>query len=159
MLVPGSVIDPLFAPAGSWQELSAYIRDSLSLVILHAASADDVRQRREFFSVIVDRICRLENSLAGSGLEVTTPVFASLLRKMLQDVRIPYEGEPLSGVQIMGILETRNLDFEHVLVLSVNDDTFPGNRAVSSSFIPYNLRYAYGLPTPQHHEGVYAYYF
>ena len=102
MLVPGSVIDPLFAPAGSWQELSAYIRDSLSLVILHAASADDVRQRREFFSVIVDRICRLENSLAGSGLEVTTPVFASLLRKMLQDVRIPYEGEPLSGVQIMG---------------------------------------------------------
>ena len=159
MLVPGSVIDPLFAPAGSWQELSAYIRDSLSLVILHAASADNVRQRREFFSVIVDRICRLENSLAGSGLEVTTPVFASLLRKMLQDVRIPYEGEPLSGVQIMGILETRNLDFEHVLVLSVNDDTFPGNRAVSSSFIPYNLRYAYGLPTPQHHEGVYAYYF
>ena len=102
---------------------------------------------------------RLENSLAGSGLEVTTPVFASLLRKTLQDVRIPYEGEPLSGVQIMGILETRNLDFEHVLVLSVNDDTFPGNRAVSSSFIPYNLRYAYGLPTPQHHEGVYAYYF
>ena len=100
---------------------------------------------------------RLENSLAGSGLEVTTPVFASLLRKMLQDVRIPYEGEPLSGVQIMGILETRNLDFEHVLVLSVNDDTFPGNRAVASSFIPYNLRYAYGLPTPQHHEGVYAY--
>ena len=159
MLAPGSVIDPLFAPAGSWQELSAYIRDSLSLVILHAASADDVRQRREFFSVIVDRICRLENSLAGSGLEVTTPVFASLLRKMLQDVRIPYEGEPLSGVQIMGILETRNLDFEHVLVLSVNDDTFPGNRAVASSFIPYNLRYAYGLPTPQHHEGVYAYYF
>ena len=158
-LAPGSVIDPLFAPAGSWQELSAYVRDSLSLVILHAASADDVRQRREFFSVIVDRICRLENSLAGSGLEVTTPVFASLLRKMLQDVRIPYEGEPLSGVQIMGILETRNLDFEHVLVLSVNDDTFPGNRAVSSSFIPYNLRYAYGLPTPQHHEGVYAYYF
>lgn len=159
MLAPGSVIDPLFAPAGSWQELSAYIRDSLSLVILHAASADDVRQRREFFSVIVDRICRLENSLLGSGLEVTTPVFASLLRKMLQDVRIPYEGEPLSGVQIMGILETRNLDFEHVLVLSVNDDTFPGNRAVASSFIPYNLRYAYGLPTPQHHEGVYAYYF
>ena len=100
-----------------------------------------------------------QNSLLGSGLEVTTPVFASLLRKMLQDVRIPYEGEPLSGVQIMGILETRNLDFEHVLVLSVNDDTFPGNRAVASSFIPYNLRYAYGLPTPQHHEGVYAYYF
>ncbi|MFQ8827676.1 MAG: PD-(D/E)XK nuclease family protein [Alistipes sp.] len=59
-LAPGSVIDPLFAPAGSWQELSAYVRDSLSLVILHAASADDVRQRREFFSVIVDRICRLE---------------------------------------------------------------------------------------------------
>ena len=59
----------------------------------------------------------------------------------------------------MGILETRNLDFENVLILSANDDTFPGNLAAGASFIPHNLRLAYGLPTPMHHEGVYAYYF
>ena len=59
----------------------------------------------------------------------------------------------------MGILETRNLDFKNVIILSMNDDNFPGNLTGASSFIPYNLRAAYGMPTPEHHEGVYAYYF
>ncbi len=59
----------------------------------------------------------------------------------------------------MGILETRNLDFENVVLLSMNDDNFPGNHMAQASFVPYNLRAAYGLPTPEHHEGVYAYYF
>ena len=59
----------------------------------------------------------------------------------------------------MGILETRNVDFENVILLSMNDDNFPGNHVAQSSFIPYNLRAAYELPTPEHHEGVYAYYF
>lgn len=59
----------------------------------------------------------------------------------------------------MGILETRNLDFRNVIILSMSDDNFPGNLAGASSFIPYNLRMAYGMPTPEHHESVYAYYF
>lgn len=109
--------------------------------------------------MIIDNLCQVGTSLRDSGLEVTVPVFSSLLRKILQGVRIPYEGEPLSGIQVMGILETRNLDFENVLILSANDDTFPGNLAAGASFIPHNLRLAYGLPTPMHHEGVYAYYF
>ncbi|MDE7077941.1 MAG: PD-(D/E)XK nuclease family protein, partial [Alistipes sp.] len=53
----------------------------------------------------------------------------------------------------------RNLDFENVVILSMNDDNFPGNRMAQASFIPYNLRAAFSLPTPEHHEGVYAYYF
>ena len=62
----------------------------------------------------------------------------------MQNVRIPYEGEPLAGLQVMWILETRNLEFENLLVLSLNDDTFPGNRSVNSStrstssFLPLN---------------------
>mgnify|MGYP002897274338 FL=1 len=59
----------------------------------------------------------------------------------------------------MGILETRNLDFRNVILLSMNDDNFPGSVVTGTSFIPYNLRAAYALPTPEHHEGVYAYYF
>lgn len=77
----------------------------------------------------------------------------------LPTLRIPFEGEPLEGLQVMGILETRNLDFENVIVLSMDDDNFPGSHTVQSSFIPYGLCAAYGLPTPEHHEGVYAYYF
>ena len=56
-------------------------------------------------------------------------------------------------------METRNLDFRNVVLLSMNDDNFPGNRVAQASFIPYNLRAAFDLPTPAHHEGVYAYYF
>lgn len=53
----------------------------------------------------------------------------------------------------MGILETRNLDFRNVILLSMNDDNFPGSVVTGTSFIPYNLRAAYALPTPEHHEG------
>ncbi len=59
----------------------------------------------------------------------------------------------------MGILETRNLDFRNVVLLSMNDDNFPAASWRGTSFIPYNLRAAFDLPTPAHHEGVYAYYF
>ncbi|MDL2320055.1 PD-(D/E)XK nuclease family protein [Alistipes sp. OttesenSCG-928-B03] len=117
------------------------------------------RQRIGFFTVIAESLDKVVNSIDGCGIEVSTKVFATLLRRVLQSATVAYKGEPLEGVQVMGILETRNLDFENVLLLSVNDDNFPGNLASSPSFIPYNLRLAYGLPTPQHHEGVYAYYF
>ena len=100
--------------------------------------------------------CRRSNEC---DIDLTAEVYTSLLRRHLQTLRIPFEGEPLEGIQIMGILETRNLDFENVIILSMNDDNFPGNHMAQASFIPYNLRAAYELPTPEHHEGVYAYYF
>lgn len=141
-----------------------YLRQILT--IISAQKIDDSDQNKaqslekiEFATTITDALSTLANSLEYCELEVSFEVMISLLRKMLQAVRIPYEGEPLEGLQIMGILETRNLDFKNLLVLSTCDDTFPGSRVTSTSFIPYNLRFAYGLPTPQHHEGVYAYYF
>lgn len=146
----------VFLPAAEgWQPLAEYIRQVTALVL----SVQKDKQQVEYLSVIIDNINKLSNSLEGCGVELTERIYASVLRKMLQNTNIPFEGEPLEGVQVMGILETRNLDFENVLILSANDDTFPGNRTVSSSFIPNNLRIAYGLPTPRHHEGVYAYYF
>ncbi|MBQ4278380.1 MAG: PD-(D/E)XK nuclease family protein [Rikenellaceae bacterium] len=153
------LIGVIFTPADDWRGQAAYLLRVLAEVARGPVPDDDAGRRTEFFTVIADQIYKLQNSLEDCGVEITTAVFASLLRKMLQGVRIPYEGEPLEGVQVMGILETRALDFENVVILSVNDDTFPGNRAAGSSFVPFNLRLAYGLPTPQHHEGVYAYYF
>ena len=158
MLNVGGLIAQLFIPAGNWESLAGYIKNILSEVGSRGGTDDAVR-RRAFFAVIIDNIVQAENSLRDCGVEVTRQVFASLLREILQNVRIPYEGEPLDGIQVMGILETRNLDFKNVLLLSINDDTFPGNRAADSSFIPYNLRVAYGLPTLQQHEAVYGYYF
>ena len=144
----------------TWQQLAQYIRRIIASVAMQSGEgSEDQIQRTACFVQIDEHITHIVNALSDSHIDVTLPVFCSLLRKSLQNLRMPYEGEPLSGVQVMGILETRNLDFRDVLILSANDDTFPGNRTTTSSFIPYNLRYGYGLPTPQHHEGVFAYYF
>lgn len=99
----------------------------------------------------------MRNSLDECDIDLTAEVYTSLLRQHLQTLRIPFEGEPLEGIQIMGILETRNLDFENVIILSMNDDNF--QQPYGAGIVHPYLRAAYELPTPEHHEGVYAYYF
>ena len=71
---------------------------------------------------------------------------------------VPFAGEPLAGLQILGILETRLLDFENVIILSMNEGIMPRSLPLSS-FIPRNLRFGFGMPVPEHHDAVYAYYF
>ena len=149
----------IFSPAAEWRELSDYLLGVIAAVARQPYEGDDARQRVEFLAVIAEQVTKLRNSLDECDIELATEVYTSLLRHHLQTLRIPFEGEPLEGIQIMGILETRNVDFENVILLSMNDDNFPGNHVAQSSFIPYNLRAAYELPTPEHHEGVYAYYF
>jgi len=158
-LARNELLAEVFAPAEGWRAWSDYLSRVVAAVVRRSGAGGDAPQRTEFLSVIAGELAKLRNSLDGCGIELTTEVYASLLRRHLQTLRIPFEGEPLEGIQIMGILETRNLDFRNVIILSMNDDNFPGNRLGQSSFIPYNLRAAYGLPTPEHHEGVYAYYF
>ena len=149
----------VFSPAAEWRDLSDWLLRVTAAVARMPYEGDDARQRVEFLAVIAEELTKLRNSLDQCDIEITSEVYASLLRRHLQTLRIPYEGEPLEGVQVMGILETRNLDFDNVVLLSMNDDNFPGNHMAQASFVPYNLRAAYGLPTPEHHEGVYAYYF
>ncbi len=94
----------------------------------------------------------------GSLADLQTSTFCSLLQRVLSSVRIPFHGEPAEGVQIMGVIETRNLDFRHLVMLSVNEGFMP-RVANDVSFIPYVVRKAFGLPTIEHKISVYAYYF
>lgn len=84
--------------------------------------------------------------------------FQKLFRQVVQSVKIPFVGEPLKGVQVMGILETRNLDFENVFILNLNEGSWPA-QARQNSYIPFSLRKAYGLPTFDHTDSIYAYLF
>jgi len=88
----------------------------------------------------------------------TLSVYASLMQKILQSGRIPFSGEPLEGLQIMGVLETRALDFENVLVMSANEQTLPAASA-HQSLIPFELRRHSGMPTPAEKDAIYAYNF
>ena len=81
-----------------------------------------------------------------------------LLLGIFRTTSIPFHGEPAHGLQVMGVLETRNLDFRHLLLLSVNEGMLP-RKASEVSFIPYTLRRAFGLTTIERQTAVYAYYF
>ena len=81
-----------------------------------------------------------------------------LLNQILKTTRIPFSGEPLSGLQIMGVLESRNLDFDQVYILSMNEGDFPRS-SFNISFIPYNIRKAFDLETKDSMDKVYSYLF
>jgi len=102
---------------------------------------------------------RMKDLLQTGELEVEVKSLLKLFRQLMFNHRLPFEGEPLEGVQMMGILETRNLDFKNVIILSMNEGVFPPGRGVGNSFIPYNIRKAYELPTQEHQESIYAYLF
>lgn len=159
MLAGDETLSVLFRRVGDGGDLAEYLSESVAAVVKIPCEGVERARRTEYLAVLADNIERLRNSMALCDVEMNMKTCASLLRRHLRTVRIPFDGEPLEGVQIMGILETRNLDFRNVILLSADDDNFPGNMVRQSSFIPPNLRFAYGLPTPEHHEGVYAYYF
>lgn len=103
-------------------------------------------------------INRFRTLIEEDELTVQSETFRRLLVKVLSATNIPFHGEPAIGMQVMGVLETRNLDFRHLVLLSVNEGQLPKSGG-DSSFIPYNLRKAFGMTIIEHKIAVYAYYF
>lgn len=119
---------------------------------------EDILQGEAYFLMytILKRFSVIIGSFA--DLQMTVVSLRRLLRQVVRQASIPFHGEPVAGLQIMGVLETRCLDFEHIIMLSANDGMIP-QKASDNSFIPYLLRKAYGLTTPERRTAVYAYYF
>lgn len=114
------------------------------------------------FQESVFRMFTVINRLAGlaeSGdLSVDITTLRRLFTQLVSTATIPFHGEPVVGVQVMGVLETRNLDFSHVLLLSCNEGNMPKG-VNDSSFIPYSIRKAHGLTTIDNKVAIYSYYF
>ena len=103
-------------------------------------------------------INRLKGLIECGDLRVDVITLQKLIGQLISTTSIPFHGEPAEGLQVMGVLETRNLDFDHVLILSCNEGNIP--RGLNdNSFIPYNIRKAYGLTTIDHKVSIYSYYF
>lgn len=113
---------------------------------------------REFIYHYYITVRRLNDVIASHGMEMDVSTYFRLLSKMTAGISIPFRGEPLSGLQVMGVLETRALDFENLIILSMNEDIFPVKK-VAGTFIPYNLRRGFGMATTEHQDSIYAYYF
>ena len=103
-------------------------------------------------------LTRLTTLVEEGDLVVGFDTLRRLTLQIINSTTIPFHGEPAEGVQIMGVLETRNLDFDHVLVLSCNEGNMPKG-VNDASFIPHSIRYGHGLTTIENKVSVYAYYF
>lgn len=154
-------------PAGEGTALLTYLLEVLSALAPHLAedvAADIAPVYRQLYAEALFRtftaITRLRDLMtsAVAPLAVDDHTLRRLLRTILQSQSVPFHGEPATGMQVMGVLETRALDFDHLLLLSVGEGFLP--KTVSdTSLIPYNLREAFGLTTVRHKIAVYAYYF
>jgi len=113
---------------------------------------------KEFIYHYNTLVKRMREMIQATHTTLSTDTYFRLLKQMTDFIKIPFFGEPLTGLQVMGALETRVLDFENLIILSVNEGIFPA-KSVAASFIPYHLRRGFGLPTPEHQESVWAYHF
>lgn len=113
---------------------------------------------REYLRMAMSSTVRLANLFRTYNFELKTETCIRLLDRVFRKLIVPFSGEPLKGIQIMGVLETRALDFKKIIFLSLNEGIFPGI-SYDNTYIPYNIRRAFGLPTLNEHESIYSYYF
>ena len=119
---------------------------------------EDPTQKSYLFQAFkqLNRVKEIFRSTGTKQLKVE--FLLSLFRKLFRDLKLPFEGEPLQGLQIMGVLESRNLDFRRVIICDVNEGSFPPGGGIQS-MIPFNLRKAFGLPVQEQNDAIYAYTF
>ena len=161
----GEFLEHLFTPVSGNLALTSYLAEALQQVA-QVYQQDSAEERSEAFNQLYREslfkayttVNRFHTLIEEGDLNVQPETLRRLLVKVLTATNIPFHGEPAIGMQVMGVLETRNLDFRHLILLSVNEGQLPKNGG-DASFIPYNLRKAFGMTTIDHKIAVYAYYF
>lgn len=159
-----NVLELLFTPRRNNLDLCSMLSEALKEVAViyqqQAASHSDAFDQlyRESLFKTYTLVNRFHTLIESKELNVQAGTFQRLLTRVMSSSSIPFHGEPAIGMQVMGVLETRNLDFRHLIMLSINEGQLP-KAGGDSSFIPYNLRKAFGMTTIDHKIAVYAYYF
>jgi len=113
---------------------------------------------REYLRMAMNSTGRLANLIDAYKPDLKTDTCIRFLDRVFRKLIVPFSGEPLRGIQVMGVLETRALEFRNIVFLSLNEGIFPG-QSYDNTFIPYNIRRAFGLPTVNEHEAIWSYYF
>lgn len=139
------------------KKLITYLLDVLRTIGIHAKKLEDPLFHESLYRTYT-LLNRLQDLIMAGDLQVDIITLERLIQQLIQTTSIPFHGEPAEGIQVMGVLETRNLDFDHILVLSCNEGKLPKG-VNDSSFIPFTLRNAYGLTTVENKVAIFAYYF
>ena len=148
------VKEPNLADKGQIIALCEYLKDIIETVahklVENKKESVELEFAKDFYQAI--------ECIEKYELEVLPATFFRLLRNLVGRNAVPFKGEPLQGLQIMGPLETRALDFDNLVILSCNEGVFPRHNS-SESFIPPELRKGFGLPTHEYQDALWAYYF
>lgn len=178
-----SLLRLIFTPIDDWRKIGGYLHEILSTLYnsltaekhadmekmqpgdlsveeeidadMSSAGTDDLE--REFIVQYYKTVTRLQDTLSEAG-NMSIDTYFRLLKKLAHNITVSFKGEPLSGLQVMGVLETRAVDFENLIILSFNEGVFPLKNS-ANSFIPITLRKGFGLPVYEHQDSVYAYHF
>ena len=164
----------IFRPIDNWQGISGYLKQVLTALYGYLTKAtqevkeeEDEKENhnvesmdleREFVVQYFKTITRLEETLKNATVSMSFDTYFKLLDRLAISLSVSFSGEPLSGLQIMGVLETRVLDFENIIILSMNEGVFPLKKP-SNSFIPYTLRKGFDMPTYEFQDSIFAYHF
>lgn len=162
------VFKQIFRSLTEWSELFDYIKDILGAVygklteekrlrVEEGNATKSIDLEREFIVQYHKTVTRLQDRLKDAR-HLTLETAFRLVRKMSRSISVAFSGEPLSGLQVMGVLETRVIDFENLIILSMNEGVFPIKDPINS-FIPFTLRKGFGLPVYEHRDSTYAYHF
>lgn len=178
-------LEAVFKPCGVGTSCISYVKNILKILAeeaekeleqetqeaeedsgdLFAAENAEMREQkifneveREFLYTYIQLVESLEEKIVRFNTTISTATFFVLLHKLSQSATVAFSGEPLSGLQVMGVLETRSVDFDNLIILSMNEGIFPA-KPLTNSFVPMNLRHAFGMPTQEHRDAVFAYHF
>ena len=159
-----NLLGAIFTDKISTADFLAYILNILRIIsiniFLMTEKNDNLRIEADFLFHYYTTLNRMNDVMTayGKNIELKINTLIQLIRQLIGGVSLPFEGEPLEGLQVMGVLEARGLDFENVIIASFNEGVFP-KKEVANSFIPYNLRRGFGLPAYETNDAITAYNF
>ena len=151
------LLEPLFIPQKNITEAIDCLVDFLSAEY-YAGKEQTSILSNGIRLALLKQLEELKAELIATDFEVTYGILDKILRESFKQLSTPFSGEPLAQLQIMGFLESRALDFDNLVLLSVNEDTIPASSG-SNSYIPFSIRKAFGLPTFLDQNAIYAYHF
>lgn len=143
---------------GQSDDSMIYLKNLLGMIYKRLEETEASVIERYFVSQYIQALNQIDTTLDAFQINVEKRSLFYILSRSMAGAIVPFEGKPLRGLQIMGVLETRLLDFKNIIVLSMNEKVFP-TKHYTKSFIPNGIRAAFGLSTFKYQDSMYAYYF
>ena len=150
---------PLFAKVFQQMTTENLMDNMLGLIQMLAGPLEENSMERTYLYQCFKQMNRLKAIVEKEiKEEVNITFLLRIFRQVFGEIKLPFKGEPLEGLQLMGVLESRNLDFKRVIICNMNEGSFPPSSSMNS-MIPFNLQKAFGMPMQEQNDAIYAYTF